>query len=129
MKFYKINLVVEEKYIDGNLHVNNLEYIKWAQYISGKHWDNVATEKIKQEYRWVVVHQEINYFKELILNDEIEITTWIEKIEKAKTFRIVEIFNKTKNEMAAKAIITWYAIDKITNKPKRISEEAKVLFE
>jgi|688.fasta_scaffold668453_1 acyl-CoA thioester hydrolase len=111
-----------------NRHVNNIVYLNWAQYISGEHWKKVATKQMLQEYAWVVSRNEIDYLKQLKLNDQVCITTWIEKCEKATTIRVIEIYNKQKIELAAKAIIVWYALNPKTQKPLRIAEDLKKLF-
>jgi acyl-CoA thioester hydrolase len=128
MKIHTLSLTVTENHLDSNMHVNNLEYLRWAHKISSLHWKSVATPLLQEEYTWVIARNEIDYFRELFLGDEIEIKTWIEKTVKAKSYRIIEIYNKSKNEMAAKAMVIWYALEASTRRPKRISEEINQLF-
>ena len=128
MHRYSIELIVEEKHLDENRHVNNIIYLNWAQYISGEHWKKVATHQMLIDYAWVVSRNEIDYLKQLKLNDQVCITTWIEKCEKATSIRVIEIYNKQKNELAAKAVIVWYALNPKTQKPLRIAEDVKKLF-
>lgn len=128
MKIYTSILKVQEHHLDYNNHVNNIEFLRWAQRISGEHWSNVATEQMQQDYQWVVSRNEIDYFKQVFLGDELELTTWIESSEKATSIRIIEIQNLTRNELAAKAKIFWYALDPNSGRPKRIAEDVKERF-
>ncbi len=128
MKFFTEEITVGEEHLDYNRHVNNIEFIKWAQHVSGAHWDAVATDEMKQQYQWVIRHNEIDYFRQVYLGDQLKITTWIESSVKATSVRVIEIFNQTRNARAAKSVIHWYLLSAETGKPMRISEEAKALF-
>ncbi len=128
MHSYSIELIVEEKHLDENKHVNNIVYLNWAQYISGEHWKNVATQSMLKDYIWVVARNEIDYFKQLKIGDHVMIKTWVEKCEKATSYRIIEIYNKQKHELCAKATIEWYALNSNSKKPVRIPEDMKRIF-
>jgi acyl-CoA thioester hydrolase len=129
MKKYTKEINVTGTYIDFNDHVNNIEFIKWAQFVSEEHWNLLATPQMINDYIWVVSRNEIDYFKQVRLGDTIQLVTWIESTVKATSVRVIEIFNVTRNELAAKARIIWYALDPQTKRPKRIAEDAKQLFE
>lgn len=128
MKFFTEEITVNESHLDYNRHVNNIEFIRWAQHVSGAHWEAVANEDMKKKYQWVIRRNEIDYFRQVYLGDQLTITTWIDSSEKATSVRVIEIFNRTRNELAAKAVIHWYLLNAETGKPMRISEEAKELF-
>lgn len=128
MHKFNIRFKVTEDHLDENQHVNNIVYLKWAQFISGEHWNSVASDDMKNEYSWVVARNEIDYFRSIFLNDEVEMVTWIEATEKAKSHRVIEIYNTTRNELAAKAKIIWYALDAKTLKPKRIGSHVHEAF-
>lgn len=129
MKYYTSTLKVQEHHLDYNNHVNNIEFLRWAQRISGEHWSKVATEQMQLDYQWVVSRNEIDYYKQVFLGDELKLTTWIESSEKATSIRIIEIQNLTRHELAAQAKIFWYALDPLTGRPKRIQEDVKKRFE
>lgn len=128
MRVFTASIKVESQHLDFNNHVNNIEFLRWAQRISSQHWINVATPQMQHDYIWVVSRNEIDYFKQVFLHDELELSTWIESSVKATSVRVIEIHNVTRNEKAASAKIFWYALDPTTHKPKRIQEDVKNLF-
>lgn len=122
-KKFELSLIVDQEHLDHNDHVNNLEYIKWAHWISGKHWEAEAETIYREKLKWVVVKNEIEYLKPLFHGDEVRLETWIEKIEKAKCWRRVNIYRKSDQQLVATALIVWYALDAVSGRPSRIPQE------
>jgi acyl-CoA thioester hydrolase len=122
-KKFELSLIVDQEHLDHNDHVNNLEYIKWAHWISGKHWEAEAETIYREKLKWVVVKNEIEYLKPLFHGDEVRLETWIEKIEKAKCWRRVNIYRKSDQQLMATALIVWYALDAVSGRPSRIPQE------
>lgn len=114
--------------IDHNGHVNNLEYLRWAHRISGLHWEAAVPHELRRAYRWVVSRNEMDYFREVFEGDRLRLETWIEKAEKATTVRVVEIYNETREELAARGLIFWYALDAASGKPRRIGTDVLAYF-
>jgi acyl-CoA thioester hydrolase len=114
--------------IDHNGHVNNLEYLRWGHRISGLHWEAAVPDDLRAAYRWVVARNEMDYFREVFEGDRLRLETWIEKAEKATTVRVVEIYNETRGELAARGRIFWYALDAGSGKPRRIGTELIAYF-
>lgn len=126
---FKQTITVEEKHIDHLGHVNNLVYLQWAAAISKMHWEQLAAEGMRNSLLWVMGRQEIDYLRELKPAQQVRIETWVERCEKQKCFRHVLLYDAAKNELAARAIITWVLLDAATKKPIRISEGLIKIFE
>lgn len=116
-------LIVSEPDIDFNNHVNNLVYLQWVQLVSGLHWDHRTTVEQRANCFWVIARQEIDYLRELKLNEKVLIETFIERVEKQKCYRTVLIYKKDSNELAARAQIVWVLLDPATKRPMRISDD------
>ena len=80
--------------IDKRNHTNNVKYVQWVNDVAEEHWDITATEDIKKFF-WVMTEHNIQYKKSAMLNDEIEIKTFISGNEILICERTVEIYNKT----------------------------------
>lgn len=128
MKTYAWEVEVSASDIDENNHVNNLVYLHWAQKISGMHWKAWASDKFINSILWVVKSQSIQYLKQVHLNHQIKLITWVEKSSKADSIRRVDIWNLTKNELAATVTIHWFALDRESGKPMRIPTEIADVF-
>lgn len=125
-KIFELKKIVAERHLDDNKHVNNLEYLRWAQEISVLHWSSASNNIDQEHVMWVVSRQEINYFKELFLNDDVLIQTYISEVVKHKCTRVIKMFRK--QELVAEVMIHWILLDKKNKKPKRIPLEWESLF-
>jgi acyl-CoA thioester hydrolase len=121
-------LTVGPEHIDFNLHVNNVVYLQWVQMMSKTHWEEEATPDMIKEYMWVITRQEIDYLRELKEGDEVRLYTYIEKSEKQKSYRNVEIYKMPENILVAKAQIVWTMLSQINKKPMRIPQEVIDLY-
>jgi len=124
--YYQHSFKVNRNDIDALNHVNNIVYLKWAQEISGIHWNSLATKEINEKYVWVVLRHEIDYVNQGFVNDTITIYTWIDENEGVKSNRIVHIYCEDK--LLAKSKTTWCLLDAKTLKPKRVGTDILELF-
>lgn len=125
---YEKELVVTEKHLDKQKHVNNVQYVQWVQDIAEEHWEKRATEEQKKKFVWVVVKHEINYKKEAFLNDPILLQTYVGAATHVTSKRHVIIKNKDTDKVLVEAQTTWCLLDSETKKPAKISEELKRVF-
>lgn len=128
MNTYETTLKVSKKHLDDLNHVNNVHYVQWVQNIAKAHWQKNAPEAIQSKYFWVLITHFIEHKAEALLNDLIQVKTYISKNEGVTCVRIVEIFNKTTNKLLAKSETKWCFITSKTKRPTRITQEIKNLF-
>ena len=123
---FVINKIVQPEHIDENLHVNNLVHLRWAQEISGKHWQAATKHQNIDHLTWVVAKQEIEYLKELQDGDEVRIETYISEVIKHKTIRVIDFFRA--DIIVAKCRIHWALLNQENKKPMRVPAEFIQLF-
>ncbi len=128
LKKFRHPLQIISADIDTLGHVNNVVYLRWVQEAAQAHWNSLTSITLRIELAWVVIRHEIDYYQSAKLTDELYALTWVEASDGVKSIRIVEIFNQSEKRLA-KARTTWCLIDAKTQRPKRISEEIKILFE
>ncbi len=109
---------VQKDDIDELKHVNNLKYLEWALKIAEKHWKVLSDQELRKKYYWVVGRHKIDYFRPSFLDDEIRLKTWIEKMHKAYSIRVVEMYKGEK--LISRVKTTWVLIDADSNKVSRI---------
>ncbi|MDR5590795.1 acyl-CoA thioesterase [Christiangramia sp. SM2212] len=127
-EIYEKKLVVEEKNLDKQKHVNNVEYLKWVQDVAEEHWEVRASDEQKLEVIWVVVRHEIDYKKEAFLGDNISLQTYVGETTHVTSIRHVIIKNADTGKLLAEAKTTWCLLDAENKKPVKISEELKKVF-
>ncbi len=115
--------------IDHLGHVNNVVYLEWVQEVSQAHWNTCASESIKQNYYWVALQHSITYKKPAFEGDVLELKTWIESLDGVKSERRVLITRLSDRALIAKSETIWCLIDAKTQRPKRIPQEIKALYE
>jgi len=119
-KTFEYTYYVNNDDIDDLKHVNNLKYLEWALKAAELHWKEMSTDQIRKRYYWVVSRHEIDYFKSAFPGDKISIKTWIDKMYKAFSIRIVEIYKG--KQLIAKVQTTWVLIDAGSHRVSRIPD-------
>lgn len=125
---FEHKLVVQSADIDVMNHVNNVVYLRYAQEVAEAHWYAKGSERLRQQYVWVVLRHEIDYLNPSLLGHELMGTTWVEDPNGAKIVRNVELFNINLNKTTAKVKTTWCLLDASSLRPRRIEGEMIDLF-
>ena len=113
-----IKVVPED--IDELNHVNNIVYLRYVQDAASGHWKTVPQE-IASQIIWVARRHEIDYLKPAFLGDELVVKTWVDNFVGVKSIRHCEIMRG--EEILARSLTHWIALDAQTFRPKRITEE------
>lgn len=129
MQIFEQTIKVAANEIDSLNHVNNVVYVQWVQNIAELHWNKESSEDQKKNYYWVMVQHHIKYKGAALVNDQIQLKTFIKESKGVKSIRIVEIYNAKSKKMLAVSETQWCLISRITNKPTRITPELESLFQ
>jgi len=113
--------------LDELNHVNNITYIEWIQEIAKEHWFSHAPKGLNEKYFWVVISHDVKYRRSCFLNEKLSIKTEVGEIDGAKWPRKVQIF-KEDGSLAVDAVTGWCLMDKIKNRPVRVSEDVSGVF-
>lgn len=128
MQTFTKTITVAKTDLDQLNHVNNVRYVQWIQDIAEAHWLQNATKNIQDNYFWVVVSHFVEYKSSALLNDIIEVKTYVTKSEGVTSTRVVEMYNKVNNKLIAKAETVWCLMSKTKQRPARITPEIASLF-
>tara|TARA_B100001996_G_scaffold65057_1_gene46972 strand:- start:203 stop:595 length:393 start_codon:yes stop_codon:yes gene_type:complete len=128
MKVLEKEILVSKNDLDDLNHVNNVVYIQWIQKIAKEHWEKLASNEILDNYYWVLLEHQIKYLYPALLDDKIRIKTYIDSTEEIKSSRIVEIYNNDTNRLLVNSRTIWCLINSKTNKPVRIPDEIRQVF-
>ena len=127
-EIYEKKLKVDEKHLDKQKHVNNVQYVQWVQDVAEEHWEVRASKEQKAKVIWVVIRHEIDYKKETFLDDNISLQTYVGETTHVTSIRHVIIKNADTGKLIAEAKSTWCLLDAESKKPVRISEDLRSVF-
>ncbi|KQT23953.1 thioesterase [Chryseobacterium sp. Leaf405] len=118
---FEKQIMVREDYIDGNNHVNNVQYVKWVEEIAGEHWDSVKDKLGFPNDIWMLLDHHIQYKKQVYLGDIITVKTYPKTPEGIRQPRKVEFYCNDK--LVVDSLTLWVFIDKETQKIKRLNND------
>ncbi len=118
--------------MDGNGHVNNLEFLRWMQEIAMAHsdargWDLARYGEAGSS--WVVRSHAIEYLRPAFAGEELTVLTWIEGFERQESLRHYLFWRERDRKVLAKAHTLWVYVDATTGRARPIPEEFRASFE
>ena len=123
---YTKSITVTKEHLDDLNHVNNAIYVHWIQDIAAEHWQSITGEQHTKDYYWVVFEHHIKYKKQVFLNEELTVKTYVKSPEGIKSLRVVEFYRK--DELVVRADTNWILVDANTHKPIRVPNVFLKLF-
>lgn len=128
MRQYAKQITVSSKDLDQLDHVNNVRYLDWVQEIAEEHWQVASKNQWKNEFIWVVRKHEIVYYASAILNDTLQLETYIKENNGPISTRIVVFKNNKTGKLLVKSSTDWCLLNKKNFRPKRIPNAISELF-
>lgn len=129
---YEYPLTVTDEMIDGQGHVNNLEYVRWMQDAAVAHSN--AQGWSSQRYResgagWVARSHKIEYLQASFAGESIVVYTWVHDMRKIRSLRKYKIVRgDADNTVLAVAETDWAYIAMEHRVPRRIPPEVANAF-
>lgn len=121
--------VVPAEDIDELGHVSNIAYLRYAQDIAVAHWRARATPEMINDYVWVVTRHEVDYRASLLLNDEVEVRTWVDGAPRGATWaRFVDIGKLGAEKPAARVVSNWCMLESASRRIRRVPAEIVARF-
>lgn len=114
--------------IDRREHVNNLTYLQWCLEAAEGHWEQNASEQMRQDYVWYVLRHEIDYKAAAFEGDLLQVETWVKSSEGVRSERNYKIFRISDAKVLVEAKTIWCLLDGKTLRPTKIPEEIRTLF-
>ncbi|MBW3544493.1 MAG: acyl-CoA thioesterase [Bacteroidetes bacterium] len=122
------SIAVAQSDIDELGHVNNVVYLRWVQEVAAAHWLTHAPATMQENYSWVVLRHEIDYYRPAFARDKIRGYTWVGNHQGPKIIRFVALYRIEDNQLLAEAVTTWCLLDAGSLRPRRITEEVAATF-
>jgi len=114
--------------VDGAGHVNNVVYRRWVQEAAIAHWTAAASVQAQRAVGWVVLRHEIDYRRPARPGDTVRARTWVGREDGVRVERHTEIVRERDGAVLARARTLWCALDAVTGRPLRLTDELRALF-
>ncbi|WP_291272202.1 acyl-CoA thioesterase [Geothrix sp.] len=122
---------VPESAIDGNGHVNNLEYLRWMQDIATAHSDAqgwTLARYAETQTSWVIRSHTIDYLRPAFVGETITVLTWIGGFDAQESPRHYLFWRDGDRKVLAKARTLWVFVDAGTGRAQTIPEAFRSAF-
>ncbi len=131
-KYFEHRFKVDEDPKNYIRHVNNLRYLEWfidtaIEHASSLGW-GISTCK-EMGLAWVAKSHSIEYISPAYQDDDLLITTWVEKVTATRITRCYECKRMDDEQLIAKANTVWVLVDYESGKPKAFPEDLKTRFD
>lgn len=128
---FEYSLTVPPDAIDGQGHVNNLEYLRWMQSAAVAH--SAAQGWTADRYQqlgagWVVRSHRIEYFQPSFAGDELTVRTWVANFRNVRSLRKYEILRPDDSVLLVQAETDWVFVDYKKRNPRRVPREVSEAF-
>ena len=129
---FEYQLTVSDEAIDGQGHVNNLEYVRWMQQAAVAH--SSAQGWTSERYRqlgagWVVRSHKIEYLQAAFSGDQIVVYTWVSDMRKVRSLRKYKMIRVGDGVTIATAETDWAFFGFANRVPRRIPSELIASFQ
>jgi acyl-CoA thioester hydrolase len=122
-------IIVPQSAIDENGHVNNVSYVQWMQDIAVEHYGSLGGFEAQKPFgTWFIRQHQVEYLAPAVVDDEIEIRTWVENIQRVRSLRRYEFVRRRDGKTLVKGETEWVFVDAKTGKPVAIPKEVIAVF-
>ena len=127
----RMQLVVPESAIDGNGHVNNVQYVQWMQEAAMAHSAELGWPQerfVELGRTWIIRSHTIEYYHSAYAGDHITILTWVSDFHKIRSLRKFKFYRPADDVVLATAATLFIFCDLRTGKPVTIPPEVQVAY-
>ena len=119
---------VKKEHLDDLNHVNNVQYLYWAQEIAKAHWQMIKPLISEPSAVWMVRNHEVTYKLGAFLGDTLRVETHVKEVRGPLSTRVVEFFDDNSNQLLVHSKTQWCYINPVIRKPMRIPAAIKNCF-
>lgn len=106
-----------------------MAYVQWMQDIAVEHYASIGGIQAQgSDATWVVRSHKIEYFLPAFVDEEIEIRTWVENIQRVRSLRMYEFIRRSDGKTLVKGETDWVFVDIHSGRPLAIPQEVVNVF-
>lgn len=125
-KVFASRLTIGPESIDGNGHVNNVEYLRWMQDAAIAH--SQARGLVDELYAelgatWVARSHFIEYLRPAFAGETLRVDTWIVDFGRSRSKRKYRFLRESDGLELARAETLWAYVSRETGRPRPIHQQ------
>jgi acyl-CoA thioester hydrolase len=127
---HRFEFRVPPEAIDGNGHVNNVEYIRWMIAAAHRHAEFLGSPARTRAIgaAWVVRAHWIEYLRPALAGEEVVAETWVSEMRRVQSIRSYRFLRRGDMALYARGRTEWVFVHAGSGKPRAIPPEIKSLF-
>ena len=130
-RLHEYEIEVDPSAIDGNGHVNNVEFVRWMQDAAVRHADaSGCTAATRDAWAtWVARSHHVEFLKPAFAGDRVRVRTWVADFRRAFSMRRYRFLRAADGALLSKGETDWVFVDVKSGRPKSVPENIKVMFD
>jgi acyl-CoA thioester hydrolase len=127
---FRYEFPVPSEAVDGNGHVNNVNYVQWMQDVAVRHYESLGGIPPTQAIgaTWVVRSHTVEYLSPAYAGEVIEARTWVSNLRRVRSVRKYRFYRKSDGRLLVRGETDWVFVDASTGAPRAIPPEVIGLF-
>ncbi|HTX93040.1 MAG TPA: acyl-CoA thioesterase [Anaerolineales bacterium] len=127
---YAYEFTIPESALDGNGHVNNVNYVQWMQEAAVQHYGFLGGIELTQALgaTWVVRSHKIEYLRPAFAGEQVEVRTWVVDVRRVRSLRRYRFTRVSDGKLLVKGETDWVFVDAHTGAPRAVPEEILRIF-
>ena len=127
---FEYEIEVDPASIDGNGHVNNVEFVRWMQEAAVRHADAAGCTAATRDAgaTWVARSHKVEYKRPAFAGDRVRVQTWVVDYRKAFSARGYRFSRAADGVVLAKGETDWVFVDVTSARPRTIPDDIRALF-
>ena len=127
---FEYEIEVDPASIDGNGHVNNVEFVRWMQEAAVRHADAAGCTAATRGAgaTWVARSHRVEYKRPAFAGDRVRVQTWVVDYRKAFSARGYRFSRAADGVVLAKGETDWVFVDVTSSRPRTIPDDIRALF-
>jgi acyl-CoA thioester hydrolase len=125
---FKTHYIVQASDIDVLGHVNNTVYLRYMENMALAHSTALGVtvdDYLRIGYAMVARDHHLTYLLPLLVDEEIELETWLEQRDALSTHRYYRIRRVADQKLAFAGYTRWVCMELATGRPRRMPEELR----
>jgi len=118
---FEKEIIVEKQHLDGNNHVNNVQFVSWVEEIAAGHWEAVKHLCPYTNDFFFLNEHNIQYKKQVFLSEKLLMRTYPIPPTGVKQPRKVEFYRD--GELVVDSLTHWILINHQTQKIVRLPQD------
>ena len=122
------NRIVKKENTDQLNHVNNVQYLQWAQEIAKSHWNHLIATLDEPLEVWMVRSHQVEYRLNAAKGENIRIETHVASVRGPLSNRVVEFYSESPQKLLVQCQTQWCYINLKDRSVVQIPESIKELL-